>query len=83
MYIYTFLGITDDAFTIRIKPFLSHLMSKGGKVDQALLAIETSHLNQTERLYCAYEVGVLIGSHPEMHRSKLRKLMGLVMERKA
>lgn len=79
MFIYTYLGISEDKFKDKVKPFLSNLMNKGGKTDQVLLAIEAADLDECEKIYCAYEVGIKVGCHPRMHKTDLKRLMGLVL----
>jgi hypothetical protein len=60
--IYSFLGITDDEFRNKIKPYLDSIVKKGGPIDLILLKINTyESLGNLGKIYCAYEVGRVMG----------------------
>jgi len=81
LYLYQFLGIKEEEYENRIQPFMRSLFHKGGKVDQALLAIETNlDLTHAESVYCAYEVGLMVGMSPNSRVTTLKKLMRLELK---
>jgi hypothetical protein len=57
-----FLGIDDERYMNKINPLMNGLIGKGGKVDIALMVIENNkELTVIEKIYCAYEIGRVIG----------------------
>lgn len=78
--LYLYLGISDERFEKKIKPFMDNLFSKGGKVDQALMAVENNtDLHLEEVAYCCYCIGHSAALHEvNVKTGGLAKRFGLL-----